>query len=67
MDMSNNYIFLSRFLESFVLLFILLIYNNKKCLSLYRETTIYCTAMCDKSKEREFNYLFYGISQVQIG
>ena len=31
------------------------------------ETTTYSTAMCDISEERECNYLFYGISQVQIG
>ena len=67
MDMSNDYIFLSRFFHhvgSFVLLFIWLFIIKKSCLSVYWETTTYSTAMCE---EREFNYLFYGIAQVQIG
>ena len=41
-----------------------LFFSNKiSCLSVCGETTTYSTAMCDISKEREFNYLLYGISQ----
>ena len=45
----------------------LLFYNKKSCLNVCGETTNYSTAMCDISLEREFNYLLYDISQVQIG
>ena len=56
--MSNNYVSIVFFhnVESFVLLFILIFYNKKACLSVFDETTTYSTAMCDMSLEREFHY-----------
>ena len=70
MDMSNNYFLLLTWFpftmlnRLFCCSFCFII--KKSCLSVCEKTTAYCTAMCDMSLEREFNYLLYGISQVQI-
>ena len=59
MDMSNYFYSVVSFqhVESFVLLFILIIYNKKSCLSICGEKTTYSTAACDISRERQLNSL----------
>ena len=69
MDISNNYTLLSRYLSSclivcFVVYFGYFTIKNHRVRGV---TTTYSTAMCDISLEPEFNYLLYGILQVQIG
>ena len=68
MDMSNNFIWSFPFtmLNRLFCCSFLLFYIKKSCLSVCGGATTYSTAMRDKSLEREFSYLLYGILQGQI-
>ena len=63
MRMSNNYILLNRFLAPCRI--VCFVVHFDYFIILCGETTT--SVMCDIALERYFNYLLYGILQVQIG